>query len=254
MGLGSVPLEDPVGCGSREGAGAGPGHEGWPWCYRTHDVSDLHSSHGSSPSLQRAAAPEPRVPRTPTPAPRAARRPLARARARLGKPQPQVGTALQAGAVIEERALWIILGIEAGLILCFFCLAISLLWWVARAVTHHAPAPARRRVSNRNRPPPAAACRRRRPRRVPYIRSCQGGERSRRTKRSFLPWFCTLLLVCSAWFKLFTLVALMNKMQAHVRAPFGDSLALFVVAFVRAWTGRTRVRRRSAGRAAPETR
>ncbi|GBF94992.1 hypothetical protein Rsub_07493 [Raphidocelis subcapitata] len=91
---------------------------------------------------------------------------------------PQVGSSFEAGSVLEERALWIILGVESGLILCFFSLAISLLW-------------------------------------VPYIRSCQGGERSRRTKRSFLPWFCTLLLVCAAWFKLFALVCLMNKMQAH---------------------------------------
>ena len=50
---------------------------------------------------------------------------------------------------------------------------------------------------------------------VPYISSCRGGARSRRTKRTFLPWFCTLLLVGTAWFKLFAMTSLMNKMKGH---------------------------------------
>jgi hypothetical protein len=52
--------------------------------------------------------------------------------------------------------------------------------------------------------------------RVPYIHSCRGGTRSRRTKRSFFPWACTLLLIGTAWFKLFVLSSLMNKLAAHV--------------------------------------
>lgn len=91
---------------------------------------------------------------------------------------PQIGDGFQAGADLEERALWILLAIEAGLLMVFLSLAISLLW-------------------------------------VPYISSCRGGERSRRTKRSFFPWACTLLLVGTAWFKLFILSSLMNKLAAH---------------------------------------
>jgi hypothetical protein len=65
----------------------------------------------------------------------------------------------------------------------------------------------------------------RRTRRVPYISSCRGGERSRRTKRSFFPWACTLLLVGTAWFKLFILSSLMNKLAAHVSGRGARKLA-----------------------------
>jgi hypothetical protein len=37
-------------------------------------------------------------------------------------------------------------------------------------------------------------------------------QRPRRTRRSFLPWFITLVLVGAAWFKLFTLSSVLNKM------------------------------------------
>jgi len=40
---------------------------------------------------------------------------------------------------------------------------------------------------------------------------------SRRTKRSFLPWFITHILVAAAWFKLFTLASELNKMAFQVR-------------------------------------
>jgi hypothetical protein len=43
-------------------------------------------------------------------------------------PQPQIGDGFQAGADLEERALWILLAIEAGLLMVFLSLAISLLW------------------------------------------------------------------------------------------------------------------------------
>lgn len=66
----------------------------------------------------------------------------------------------------------------------------------------------------------------RRPRRLPYLHSCRGGVRPRRTKRSFVPWFCTLLLVCAAWFKLFAIVSLITKLHAHVSgAPAAPAAA-----------------------------
>jgi hypothetical protein len=37
-------------------------------------------------------------------------------------------------------------------------------------------------------------------------------QRPRRTRRSFIPWFVTLVLVGAAWFKLFTLSSILNKM------------------------------------------
>jgi hypothetical protein len=37
-------------------------------------------------------------------------------------------------------------------------------------------------------------------------------QRPRRTRRSFFPWFITLVLVGAAWFKLFTLSSVLNKM------------------------------------------
>lgn len=91
---------------------------------------------------------------------------------------PQIGDGFQASAELEERALWILLAVEAGLLMTFLALSVSLLW-------------------------------------VPYIHSCRGGTRSRRTKRSFFPWACTLLLIGTAWFKLFVLSSLMNKLAAH---------------------------------------
>lgn len=90
----------------------------------------------------------------------------------------QVGTQFQASGTLEEKALWGIMGIEAGIALVFLGLSVGLMW-------------------------------------VPYIRSCRGGTRSRRTKRSFLVWVCTLVLICSAWFKVFVMSSLVNKMQAQ---------------------------------------
>ncbi|KAI8471159.1 MAG: hypothetical protein J3K34DRAFT_418255 [Monoraphidium minutum] len=102
----------------------------------------------------------------------------------------QVGTPHQAGVAREEEALWIILAVEAAMTIIFPVLAVALLW-------------------------------------LPYIHSCRGGARSRRTKRSFVPWFCTLLLVCAAWFKLFAIISLINKMHAHkVWCTVGENLDL----------------------------
>lgn len=45
-----------------------------------------------------------------------------------------------------------------------------------------------------------------------------GLQVARRMKRSFLPWLITLILVAAAWFKLFTLSSILNKMAYQVRA------------------------------------
>jgi hypothetical protein len=42
--------------------------------------------------------------------------------------QNQIGSAQQASAEMEESALWIILAVEAGIVMLFFALAVSLLW------------------------------------------------------------------------------------------------------------------------------
>lgn len=48
---------------------------------------------------------------------------------------------------------------------------------------------------------------------------------ARRTKRSFLPWFITLVLVAAAWFKLFTLSSVLNKMSyQNIWCATGDNL------------------------------
>lgn len=38
-------------------------------------------------------------------------------------------------------------------------------------------------------------------------------QRARRTRTAFLVWIITLILVCSAWFKVFTISSLLNKLQ-----------------------------------------
>jgi hypothetical protein len=48
-----------------------------------------------------------------------------------------------------------------------------------------------------------------------YLKQCPAClllQRPRRTRRSFIPWFITLVLVGAAWFKLFTLSSVLNKM------------------------------------------
>ncbi|KAF8058367.1 hypothetical protein HT031_005685 [Scenedesmus sp. PABB004] len=76
---------------------------------------------------------------------------------------------------MEIKALWALVAIECGALIFFLSLAIALMW-------------------------------------VPYIGACRAHKRARRTKRSFLPWFVTLVLVAAAWFKLFTLSSVLNKM------------------------------------------
>uniref|UniRef100_A0A383WDT2 Uncharacterized protein n=1 Tax=Tetradesmus obliquus TaxID=3088 RepID=A0A383WDT2_TETOB len=76
---------------------------------------------------------------------------------------------------IEVKALWALVAIECALLVFFLALSIALMW-------------------------------------VPYMSACRQHRRPRRTRRSFFPWFITLVLVGAAWFKLFTLSSVLNKM------------------------------------------
>eukprot|EP00882_Tetradesmus_deserticola_P000612 GHRQ01000668.1.p1 GENE.GHRQ01000668.1~~GHRQ01000668.1.p1 ORF type:complete len:505 (+),score=214.51 GHRQ01000668.1:245-1759(+) len=76
---------------------------------------------------------------------------------------------------VELKALWVMVAIECVLLVCFLALAIALIW-------------------------------------VPYMSACRQHKRARRTRRSFFPWLITLLLVGTAWFKLFIISSALNKM------------------------------------------